>query len=335
MSTLPAASALEILDLRHFSARQLRPLLEEEARAWQTRLRWDYSSSIELLLQYLESRVLQGFVATLHGHIRGYTFCVYEGNKAVIGDLFATGLGAASDHETAATLLVHILDLLRNSPMVDRIEAQLLLSDSGEFASLFTDPGFRSYPRLFLECDLTRPFAAPPAAPPLPSGLTLAPWAPQDYQSAGELIHDAYAGHTDALINDQYRTLHGALRFLHNIVRFPGCGIFEPELSFTLRETHSRSLLGLVLVSRVAPDVAHITQFCIAPSRRHQRLGLTLLRHTVDILRRHGFRAITLTVTEANTPAVDIYNAFGFHPRHRFDAIVLDHPTQPRRRTLI
>ena len=36
----------------------------------------------------------------------------------------------------------------------------------------------------------------------------------------------------DSEINDQYRTLSGSLRFLNNIVRFPGCGTFDPEGSF-------------------------------------------------------------------------------------------------------
>ena len=39
-----------------------------------------------------------------------------------------------------------------------------------------------------------------------------------------------------ACINDQYRSLHGSLRFLHNIVRFPGCGVFEAESSWVLRD---------------------------------------------------------------------------------------------------
>jgi hypothetical protein len=67
MASVPVASEIEVLDLRHFSARQLRPLLEREADAWRERLRWDYSSSTELLLQYLESRILQGFVALDQG----------------------------------------------------------------------------------------------------------------------------------------------------------------------------------------------------------------------------------------------------------------------------
>src|SRR5277367_6387317 len=133
MSSLPVAAEIEVLDLRHFSARQLRPLLEREAHEWRERLRWDYSSSTELLLQYLESRILQGFVALDRGRVCGYSFCVYEGHKAVIGDAFAFGHRTLGDVETSRTLLVHMIEMLRHSPVVDRVESQLLLYDAGEF----------------------------------------------------------------------------------------------------------------------------------------------------------------------------------------------------------
>ena len=55
-------------------------------------------------------------------------------------------------------------------------------------------------------------------------------------QAAGELVHAAYKNHLDSQINDQYRSLHGSLRFLHNIVRFPGCGIFDVGGSLVLRD---------------------------------------------------------------------------------------------------
>ena len=327
MSTSPVRSELEILDLRHFSARQLRPLLEEEARLWRDRLRWDYGSSTELLLQYLESRVLQGYVALARGRVCGYSFAVYEGNKAVIGDAFATGLGAPRDLETTRTLLVHMLELLRHSPMVERIESQLLLSDAGDFAAIFSGPEFRIYPRLFMECDLSpRPLLAGQTADvdTLSPNLVLSQWVPQDYQAAGELIHAAYSGHMDSEINDQYRTLHGALRFLHNIVRFPGCGVFDPVHSWVLRDRQARIPVGLVLASRVGTDVAHITQFCVAPHYRSQGVGSILLRHSLAMLRGAGFKAITLTVTEGNAPAVRLYERFGFRHRHRFDAVVME-----------
>ena len=154
MSSLPISSQVEVFDLRHFSARQLRPLLEREAELWRQRLSWDYKSSTELLLQYLESRILHGFVAVDRGRVTGYTFCVYEGHKAVIGDAFAIGQNMSIDSETTRLLLVHILEMLRHTPGVERIESQLLLFNAGEFADLFKGPQFTIYPRLFLERDL-------------------------------------------------------------------------------------------------------------------------------------------------------------------------------------
>jgi ribosomal protein S18 acetylase RimI-like enzyme len=328
MSSLPVASQIEVLDLRHFSARQLRPLLEREAEVWRVRLRWDYKSSTELLLQYLESRILHGFVALDRGRVCGYTFCVYEGHKAVIGDAFAAGHRTMGDADTTRLLLTHMLEMLRYSPAVDRVESQLLLFEAGEFADLFTGPEFTIHPRLFLEYDLKKPMKNAPAgdeaAQQLPSDLELSRWAPLDYQAAAELVYACYVGHADAEINDQYRSLHGSLRFLHNIVRFPGCGLFEPNFSWMLRDKRSRALVGMVLSSRVAPEVAHITQICIAPAHRGRGLGRILLEQNADSLQRAGLEAATLTVTEGNEKAVKLYKRFGFTLRHRFDAMVLN-----------
>jgi ribosomal protein S18 acetylase RimI-like enzyme len=329
MSSLPVASQLEVLDLRHFSARQLRPLLEREADLWRERLRWDYRSSTELLLQYLESRILHGFVALDQGRVCGYTFCVYEGHKAVIGDAFATGHRTMTDADTTRVLLTHVLEMLRHSPAVDRVESQLLLFDAGEFADVFTGPEFTLYPRLFLECDL-RAAARDSAPHDVPADLELMPWIAHDYQTAAELIYACYQGHSDARINDQYQTLHGSLRFLHNIVRFPGCGIFEANYSWMLRDRRTGSLVGMILCSRVAPEVAHVTQLCIAQAYRGRGLGRLLLARSAEALRRSGFEAITLTVTEANAQAVRLYERFGFSLRHRFDAMALD--TRKKRR---
>ena len=328
MASLPVASQIELLDLRHFSARQLRPLLEREADLWRVRLRWDYRSSTELLLQYLESRILHGYVALDRGRVCGYTFCVYEGYKAVVGDAFASGHTTLGDADTTRLLLTHVLDMLRHSPAVDRVESQLLLFDAGEFADIFAGPEFKLYPRLFLECELDQPPRA--AALEVPPDLELTQWAPQDYQLAAELIYTCYVGHTDSQINDQYRSLHGSLRFLHNIVRFPGCGVFEQNFSWMLRDRKSRALVGMVLLSRVAEGVAHVTQLCIAPTYRGRGLGNLLLHQCATSLLAARFEAVTLTVTEGNNQAVRLYERFGFTLRHRFDAMVMD--TRGKRR---
>jgi hypothetical protein len=210
---MAVATQLEILDLRHFSARQLRPLLETESRVWEHRLRWNYQSSTELLLQYLDSRILPGFVALDRGRICGFTFCVYEGQKAVVGDAFAIANDTAQMLQTTQTLLHQLLQLLQNSPGIQRIESQLLLYDAGSINEAFLAAGFTMYPRLFMERDLTPSAEAPQpssAALNLPSNIELLRWSTDHYQAAAELIHECYLGHVDARINDQYCSLHFA-----------------------------------------------------------------------------------------------------------------------------
>lgn len=318
---MPVATQLELLDLRQFSARQLRPLLEAEAELWRARLHWDYRSSTELLLQYLDSRILPGFVALDRGKIAGYTFCVYEGQKAVVGDAFAQTTNEEQSLYIADALLRKLLDLLLHSPSISRIESQLLLYDSGQMDAGFSESGFLRHPRLFMELDLKQAVAS--TGRHRIEGVELIPWSSLYYQAAAELIHDAYRRHVDAEINDQYCSLHGSLRFLHNIVRFPGCGVFEEGESWLLREQATGRLAGMILCSRVAPDVAHITQLCVSPAQRGRGLGRALLNHTIESLKRAGNAAITLTVTESNRPAVALYEETGFTVRHRFDAMVL------------
>ncbi len=327
---MTVATQLEILDLRHFSARQLRPLLEAEAHLWQQRLRWDYRSSTELLLQYLDSRILPGFVSLDRGRICGYSFCVYEGYKAVIGDVWSLTTDPELARQSNFTLLHRLLELLLFSPGIHRIESQLLFYDSGTLNGPFLDAGFSAYPRLFMEHDLTSGSKLPVDAalpPSLPSEVELVLWSANNYQGAAALIHDSYSSHIDAQINDQYCTLHGSLRFLHNIVRFPGCGTFDSAHSWVARHKQTGALIGLLLCSRVAEDVAHITQLCVARAWRGHRLGAALLDHATHHLRHSNTNAITLTVTEANHSAVELYRRSGFFTRQRFDAMVYNKPT--------
>ena len=126
----------------------------------------------------------------------------------------------------------------------------------------------------------------------------------------------------DSEINDQYRSLAGAQRFLHNIVHFPGCGIFEPSHSWVLRDGQTGEMQGLVLCSRVRFDAAHITQLCVRPSLRGHGLGRLLLGQCLARLAQDGISTVSLTVTEANTGARHLYEQEGFRTLHRFEAWV-------------
>jgi ribosomal protein S18 acetylase RimI-like enzyme len=325
------ALQFEILDLRHFSANSLRPVLEQEIRLWNDRLHWDYRASADLLLQYLDSRVLPGYVAIEDGRISGYVFCIYEENKAVIGDAFAIPCrsGSYSAVEVELRLLDHIVELLIHSPGVERIESQLLLHPHGAHAAAFHRAGFQIFPRLFMERDLSLSFAGfgsvnlfSSALKPLPPGFELRAWREDDFTPAGRLIAACYDGHLDSHINDQYRSVAGSMRFLHNVVRFPGCGTFDPAASRVIARTGSKELAALLLCSRVRSDVAHITQICVTKQNRGLGFGTLLLKACATELRKRHYATLTLTVTEGNTEAVSLYKTQNFATKHTFDAMV-------------
>jgi len=326
---------VEILDLRHFSSADLRPLLEDEVREWSRVLSWDYAGSAEMILRYVDAKILPGYAAIERGRILGYAFFVYEGSKGVIGDLFVASSGRLPDpHEVESRLLLHVIETLQQSPGIHRVEAQLLVHEAGVVAKPFVEQGFQRHPRLFMVLpladarmnnvrmnDMLRNDALKAAAP-MDHEIEVRRWSEQDYQPAAAVITTAYRGHVDSEINDQYRTLSGSLRFLNNIVRFPGCGTFDPEGSFVAVHKRARSLVGLILCSRVRHDVGHVTQVCVLPEYRSRGLGELLIAATAANLRQRNFSLLSLTVTGANARAVTLYERLGFDTKRVFDAFV-------------
>ncbi len=316
-------ASVEILDLRHFAATLLRPVLDAEGELWKQRLHWDYRTSARLLMQYLDNHMLPGYAALEAEQVTGYVFCVYEDSKAVVGDVFAMPSpldGTESTHVVEETLLRHLLELLVNSPQVERVESQLLLHPSGSHAAVFQEAGFQIYRRLFLVQTLKNLIRAPQIN--LSSGLELRAWSDEDLAPGARLIAEAYRGHPDSLINDQYRSVHGSMRFLNNIVRYSGCGTFSPQVSHVVMDRSSRELVGLILGSRVSPQSGHITQVCVHPQFRRRGLARMLLSLASYWFTRQGATEISLTVTEANAEAITLYIAEGYSCKHTFDAAV-------------
>jgi ribosomal protein S18 acetylase RimI-like enzyme len=263
-------------------------------------------------MQYLDNHLLPGYAALEAGQVTGYAFCVYEETKAVIGDVFALPgqnpeVAAAVEpaREIESTLLRHLFETLLNSPNVDRIESQLLLHPAGTHAEIFRDSGFEIYRQLNV-----------------PPELELRAWRDDDLSAAARLIATAYSGHPDSLINDQYRSVHGSLRFLHNIVRYSGCGVFSGQVSHVVAERGSHELAALVLGSRVSPQSGHITQLCVHPGYRRHGLARMLLTVAAAQFVRQGVSEISLTVTEANAHAIQLYKSEGYDCTHVFDAAV-------------
>ena len=151
---------MEILDLRHFSSVDLRPLLEDETQLWSRLLSWDYSGSAEMILRYVDAKILPGYAAVDRGRVFGYSFFVYEGSKGVIGDLYVTnGTRLPNAREVEIKLLTHVIETLQQSPGIHRVEAQLLAHEANAVSRPFLETGFQRHPRLFMVLPLGK--AAP------------------------------------------------------------------------------------------------------------------------------------------------------------------------------
>ena len=156
-------SSVEILDLRHFSSADLRPLLDEEVEVWGKLLAWDYRGSSDMILRYVDAKILPGYAAVERGSIVGYSFFVYEGSKGVVGDLFVSPRRADA-RAIELQMVEHMIETLQQSPGILRVEAQLLTHQTGELAAHFVSAGFQRYRRLFLALQL-RGSSAPHIAP--------------------------------------------------------------------------------------------------------------------------------------------------------------------------
>jgi ribosomal protein S18 acetylase RimI-like enzyme len=84
----------------------------------------------------------------------------------------------------------------------------------------------------------------------------------------------------------------------------------------------SQEMVALVLGSRVSPQSGHITQLCVHPEFRRRGLARILLTLAASCFLRQGVTEISLTVTEANTEAIELYRVEGYDCTHSFDAAV-------------
>ncbi|MEI9972054.1 MAG: GNAT family N-acetyltransferase [Ignavibacteriota bacterium] len=236
------------------------------------------------------------------GLVAGYIYYVLEDAKGLMGDLYVMREHRTLDRENA--LLAAALRAIVAHPQVTRIESQLMMLD---FASHRIVPGsanLTSFDRNFMRIDLQR---APLPESRIRRAVTIDRWTDLHQEATAHLISSAYQSHVDSRINDQYRTIAGARRFLHNIVQYPGCGTFYRPASFSAFEPSRGTLAGISLASLVSPECGHITQICVSPEIKGSGAGYALLRHSLLALREMGCHAATLTVTAANEGAVELY----------------------------
>ncbi|HTW66438.1 MAG TPA: GNAT family N-acetyltransferase [Bryobacteraceae bacterium] len=312
-----------IVDLRDLRAGDLDPLLREQTEEWAHELDWDFSKSADLLRQLFDARELAG-LALLDGRdIAGFAYCGFSSGKAHVGDVYVPPPWRNGNAETV--LFQALFNVLMDAPGVERIEAQLMLARQVQPPD--RDCRIGSFERLFMTRD---------AAPSLPPGnasntsrFRFEPWEDRHSEAAAFALWQAHAGHVDAQISDQYRTLAASSRFIQELVRFPGCASFCPSASYVAFENATGHPAGISLISFVAPGIAHLAELCVTPEFRGAGLGYELLRQSSAALADAGAQRISLTVTAGNDDALRLYRRCGFRQTRRFYAYAWDRSARP------
>jgi ribosomal protein S18 acetylase RimI-like enzyme len=320
MAALSDTPLARVVELRHLRGGDLDALLDEETKAWQDTLDWDFRGSANLVRRFLEMQALNGYALLINGYPAGYTYFVAEERKGLIGDLYVTRDYLSVENE--ALLLSAVVQGLMKTPLIRRIESQLMMLRMGPRIALPEPKYLRTFVRNFMEIDAG---AARRLTERQPSRVMwFESWSERKQDEAASLIASAYEGHIDSEINDQYRSAAGARRFLMNIVQFPGCGSFFQPASFVTLDPGSGRLTGICLASLVQADVGHVTQVCVSKTVRGTGAGYELIRKSLDALVKHGCRKVTLTVTSANVEAIGLYERMGFRKTRNFSAYVWD-----------
>lgn len=307
---------LAVGDLREFRASVLEPLLAEQAAFWEQELRWDFSASKDILLRFINLRNLYGFVLLKDAVPVGYSYFIHEGHKALLGDLFV--LAAHREMDAERVLMNHTLRAAAVFPGVRRIEGQLLAL-SGELPET---PIYGHRVQTFARNFMITEQLEPAHSDGLLDAVGYRSWSDRDLEPTAELIFRAYQGHVDASINDQYRSVIGARRFLFNSTQHPGCGLFFRKAARAAVDRLSSRVVGACLGSLVQQKVGHVTQLCVDPMFRRRGLAERILWQSLDAYRTHGCEAVSLTVTASNRGAIQLYERIGFRTRRSFSAFV-------------
>ncbi len=306
---------LRCLPISRLDADTLLPLMREEENAWMSDLSWDYSAIRQILTSFVRQKLLLGYAAVEDKAAVGYTYFMIGQAKGTIGALYVANVDQS---QKAIEQLVSLtITFLRDSPAIERIEAQIMPFNNLNLTASFVQHGFSHFARDFLELDLHGHHKEAD----LPSTLKLIPWSSTHLERAAEMAQLSYRDQVDAEICEDYRTKSGCESYLRSLVENPGCGVFIPDSSFMAVDGYGHPC-GFLICSRISSGAAMIPQIAVHPSYQAKGIGNALVSRCFERLQYMGFRSVSLTVTEKNRRAFDWYQRLGFKIRKEFGAYV-------------
>jgi ribosomal protein S18 acetylase RimI-like enzyme len=296
--------------LAEISARDLRPLLDEESEHWAQELLWDYTDVSSAVASGLERRALTGVV--LQDGPRSVAYCYYmlDAGRAIVGSLFAAAGFRGQGLEES--LLDSVLADAQSHPNNDRVECQTLFSTAAAAEGRFARAGFLTRVRHYL----VRPLETPAAVPT--HGWKLRPLRREDLSPAAHVIHASHRGSLDAALNLTYATPSYCRGFVETLVLRAGCGRFDPDASFLAEGPGGPA--GVILSSHLSRSNGHICQVSVAPEAQGRGLGEVLMSSALAAFRKEGLHTASLSVTFDNRRAYRLYQGLGFRLQKEFAA---------------
>jgi len=318
-------SALEpfVVDLGRVDPAELDGLWQREASQWRERLYWDVPGSSAALWRALKSGSVQGKAVRVASGLAGYAYShIISGQRGVISAFVIAPQWGRHTRVGDALLHAMLTDLHRFG--LPRIECPSVSFEAPWLDAIFARQGFCAYGREFLRVNLNGVAAFDTAS----AAIELAPWPERrrgaELGEAAGLMQAAYRGGIDAEISELYRTPGGCRTVLQNLMSQHLGGRFVADASALAR--HQGQLIGFTVITEIAPQQGHLAQIVVLPQYQGQGVGQALLRYSQARLIDRKFRTLSLIVSQANDPALKLYQAMGFQSVLTFPVFTWDRP---------
>ena len=304
---------MEVVSLPEVPVDELGDVFQEEAAHWKKQLFWDYEPTLDLVKRLARRKALPGFALADRERVVGYSYYVLDRPVGFIGGLYI--LDTYAEGASYKLLIESLVKAMMQVSGLERIESQVMPFNY-EFRTDFERQGFDTLPRYFLAT--TKGMIGNDAVELKGRELfTVEKWRPEVLLSAAEVIYDSYVGSPDVGLCRDYQSRRGCIRFLRNLVDSPTCGRFSAE-DTRLGIDQNGNLCGVLLATKISPEAGMVPQLSVRRRCQGKGLGSLLLS---EYMRSTPYR-VSLSVSEGNKRAFDLYSKLGFEVEKRFHALI-------------
>jgi len=286
------------VDWRDRDDRQIAGLYDAEIDRWSRNLGWD---TRPVWKEVDRGRRLGTVVGRLaldrDGTCAGWSFAIVHRGTLQIGGL------VAKSEEVESALLQSLGDSIAGSTAASM--SAFVWPDAPGLERVLTERRVQVEPYDYMN--------AAPGGDTHRQAVALRPWRPSDFDATLDLLASAYPGEDVSRPFAPGGTAAEWHEYVAGLVGSGACGMIMPSSSFVATAADG-TLLGLVLVTRLAATTAHIAQLVVAPAAQRQGAGRSLLDAASCHARLAGCDRITLLVARRNVKAYRLYEQSGFRP---------------------